>query len=196
MLIPLPYDPCLQGALAQCRPRDYGKGSVVCVCDSTFCDFLGTVVPEKRGEITSYESNKRGSRFSKTSINFQDSSFHHNISEVVSVVIDPSKTYQTVLGFGGAFTDSTGININALPERLQDDLIKSYYSEEGQVPRTCSLSVRGVRLQGLSMQSLFCGNCRLFTAVSSSALHFADSARTICFGFPWFQNIKKSANYN
>lgn len=127
---------------------------------------------------------------------FPSAGFHHNISEVVSVVIDPSKTYQTVLGFGGAFTDSTGININALPERLQDDLIKSYYSEEGQVPRTYSLSVCGVSLQGLSMQSLFCGNCRLFTTVSSSALHFADSSRTICFGFPWFQNIKKSANYN
>lgn len=38
--------------------------------------------------------------------------------------IDTSRKYQTVLGFGGAFTDSAGINIRNLSEATQDQLMR------------------------------------------------------------------------
>lgn len=35
------------------------------------------------------------------------------------------------MGFGGAFTDSTGINLKALPETTQEYLLRSYFSPNG-----------------------------------------------------------------
>ncbi|MCR5153527.1 MAG: glucosylceramidase [Lachnospiraceae bacterium] len=39
--------------------------------------------------------------------------------------------YQTVQGFGGAFTESAGYNWSLLPEEKKKDFIKAYFSEEG-----------------------------------------------------------------
>ncbi|CAN8011500.1 unnamed protein product, partial [Ixodes pacificus] len=60
------------GVLLQCQPRDYGKGSVVCVCDTTQCDFIGVVRPEQPGVIAVYESGKAGKRFDKTTLSFNE----------------------------------------------------------------------------------------------------------------------------
>lgn len=40
-------------------------------------------------------------------------------------------TRQTVIGFGGAFTDAAGINIASLPSDAQDQLINAYYGDHG-----------------------------------------------------------------
>ncbi|KAK8788543.1 hypothetical protein V5799_021679, partial [Amblyomma americanum] len=46
------------------------------------------------------------------------------------LIVNSSKTYQKVFGFGGAFTDATGINVKSLPSNMQDDILKSYYSKQ------------------------------------------------------------------
>ncbi|CAN7939571.1 unnamed protein product, partial [Ixodes hexagonus] len=137
------------GVLPQCQPRDYGKGSVVCVCDASHCDFIGVVQPEGPGVIAAYESNKAGKRFDKTTLSFDEPGKPNKKGDPITVVIDSSKKYQSIFGFGGAFTDAAGINLQSLPEELQDDLLKSYYSVEGlsynigRVPMaSCDFSVR------------------------------------------------------
>ncbi|EEC01398.1 glucosylceramidase, putative, partial [Ixodes scapularis] len=114
----------------QCQPRDYGKGSVVCVCDTTQCDFIGVVRPEQSGVIAVYESSKAGKRFDKTTLSFNKPANLDGNDDAVSVVIDSSKKYQSIFGFGGAFTDAAGINLQSLPEQLQEAVLKSYYSDE------------------------------------------------------------------
>ncbi|XP_049270088.1 putative glucosylceramidase 4 [Rhipicephalus sanguineus] len=52
-------------------------------------------------------------------------------NDTLLLVVDSSRKYQEVFGFGGAFTDATGINIKSLPTNMQDDILKSYYSKEG-----------------------------------------------------------------
>lgn len=42
-----------------------------------------------------------------------------------------NKTRQSIIGFGGAFTDSAGINIASLPQAAQDKLLQSYFAPEG-----------------------------------------------------------------
>jgi len=49
----------------------------------------------------------------------------------VRVHIDARKQYQKVFGFGGAFTDSAGINIAKLPKDLQAQLMRDYFSDDG-----------------------------------------------------------------
>lgn len=51
----------------------------------------------------------------------------------ISVVIQVNRdtTYQSIIGFGGAFTDAAGINIASLSPSAQDNLINSYFSPDG-----------------------------------------------------------------
>lgn len=42
-----------------------------------------------------------------------------------------NKTRQSIIGFGGAFTDSAGINIASLPVEAQEKLLQSYFAPEG-----------------------------------------------------------------
>lgn len=140
----------VQGARSQCQPRDYGKGSVVCVCNATYCDYLGEVSPVPQGQILVFESNKAGLRFSKTTGSADEQSGDpQSHDDTVTIVVDTSKTYQKIYGFGGAFTDAAGINIKSLPKNMQEDIIQSYYTDKGlsynigRVPMaSCDFSVR------------------------------------------------------
>lgn len=51
-------------------------------------------------------------------------------------LVNLTETRQTIIGFGGAFTDAAGINIAALPADAQDHLINSYYSKDGKSVQT------------------------------------------------------------
>ena len=67
----------------------------------------------------------------KTSLIHFNETFSGNSTKKQTLTIDISKRYQTILGFGGAFTDSTGINIAALPKDLGESIIRGYFSENG-----------------------------------------------------------------
>lgn len=45
--------------------------------------------------------------------------------------IDGRIRFQTIIGFGGAFTDAAGININSLSESTQANLLQSYFGNIG-----------------------------------------------------------------
>ncbi|KAI7815272.1 glucosylceramidase [Rhyzopertha dominica] len=85
-----------------CNLREAEYG-YVCVCNSTYCDTLPQLDELSSG---------------------LEWIIHH-------ITVDRSTTYQNILGYGGAFTDSTGINIAALSDASQEYLLKSYFSEEG-----------------------------------------------------------------
>ena len=52
-------------------------------------------------------------------------------SSTIQLKIDRSKKEQKIIGFGGAFTDATGININSLPLHMATNIIKDYFSVNG-----------------------------------------------------------------
>ncbi|XP_072389815.1 putative glucosylceramidase 4 [Diabrotica undecimpunctata] len=47
------------------------------------------------------------------------------------IYINPKARFQEIFGFGGAFTDSTGINIKNMSPELQEYIMRSYFSDEG-----------------------------------------------------------------
>ncbi len=47
------------------------------------------------------------------------------------LTIDPSKSYQVITGFGGAFTESSAHLWKSMNPEIQKELIHSYFSEEG-----------------------------------------------------------------
>lgn len=42
----------------------------------------------------------------------------------IQFTLDSTKTYQKIMGFGGAFTDSSGINILSLGKKTQEHLLR------------------------------------------------------------------------
>lgn len=49
-----------------------------------------------------------------------------------TIMVDPDKRFQTIEGFGGAFTDATAETFYKLPKEKQDEILNAYFSvEEG-----------------------------------------------------------------
>ena len=50
----------------------------------------------------------------------------------IKIYVNESNKFQNVIGFGGAFTDAAGINMQQLSPATQKNLIGSYYGPEGR----------------------------------------------------------------
>ncbi|KAM9264324.1 uncharacterized protein RDI95_013371 [Morus bassanus] len=110
-----------------CNAKDFGHGSLVCVCSATYCDTLDPVVLPVPGTYVKYESSKAGKRLERSEGIFQ----HNSETPDFHLTLDTAQRYQKVKGFGGSVTDSAAINIQSLSKDAQNHLLRSYFSEEG-----------------------------------------------------------------
>ncbi|KAK7586269.1 hypothetical protein V9T40_004145 [Parthenolecanium corni] len=110
-----------------CIPRKFNFDSVVCVCNATYCDTLSNIRAPLAGNYVIYTSSRDGLRFQRSVGSFQSKA----TSEGVKYKIYSKRTFQEIYGFGGAFTDSAGINILSLSEPAQNLLLQSYFSKDG-----------------------------------------------------------------
>ncbi|XP_071988396.1 lysosomal acid glucosylceramidase isoform X2 [Engystomops pustulosus] len=130
-----------------CAPQSFGQSSVVCTCNATYCDTLDPVTPPTPGNFSVYESSQSGKRL--------EQSWGPIIQEQppgapgLILTLNDKKRFQFMKGFGGAVTDSAAMNILALSEGSRDNLLRSYFSEEGigysvlRVPMaSCDFSIR------------------------------------------------------
>ncbi|XP_063240542.1 lysosomal acid glucosylceramidase-like isoform X2 [Bacillus rossius redtenbacheri] len=116
---------------APCLARDYGWGSVVCVCNSSHCDSLG-LGPLRQlagGAVVQYQTSKAGLRLQPRRAAF--SSSHGRDAANTTLEVDQRVTYQEVLGFGGAVSDATAINTFSLSAAAAERLVRAYFSPEG-----------------------------------------------------------------
>lgn len=133
------------GTLQPCIHRSYGFGSSVCVCNASYCDTIAPNHKLNKGIYAVYLSDKNGNRLSKSTNKFNLTSNNGD----PPMFINYNKTFQKIIGFGGAFTDAAGINILSLPLKAQKRLLQSYFSPEGieynlgRVPMaSCDFSTR------------------------------------------------------
>lgn len=101
----------------------------VCVCNTTSeCD---TVSNEYKGlsddEAIVYRTTKAGLRLATEKVEFIELSGDH----LPDLTLNTSKQYQEILGIGGAFSDSTAINVNLMEDSLQEELVNAYFGEDG-----------------------------------------------------------------
>ncbi|KAK4037055.1 Glucosylceramidase [Daphnia magna] len=112
-----------------CFRRYYGESSFVCVCNATYCDSAPSVDgPLPTGQAIVISSTQNDSRFQTHYLHFDIPS---NESTVFQITVNASKTYQAIIGFGGAFTDAAGINIAKLSFPAQELLLSSYFGTLG-----------------------------------------------------------------
>ncbi|MDQ2752630.1 MAG: glycosyl hydrolase, partial [Bacteroidota bacterium] len=54
----------------------------------------------------------------------------------ICVFVDPTKTFQTILGIGGALTDASAETFYKLPENKQKEILKAYYDSKDGIGYT------------------------------------------------------------
>lgn len=102
----------------KCFVRDYGQDRKVCVCNKDHCDTIDPLRKIQQGQFVKYTSNKNSLRFDK------ETGYFTNIRETKrKIVIKPDKVFQKIIGFGGAFTDATGINLMSLDADVRNKLM-------------------------------------------------------------------------
>ncbi|KAI1731056.1 glycosyl hydrolase family 30 TIM-barrel domain-containing protein [Ditylenchus destructor] len=117
---------------AGCAQRVFNNSAdIVCVCNSTYCDTFPSLGQLYDKQSAVYISSKSGKRFEKSMLEFSNQTGTNNNKLDVSVTINVSQTFQTIIGFGGAFTDAVGINLNSLTSDTRKRLIEAYYGNNG-----------------------------------------------------------------
>nr|CAD7410728.1 unnamed protein product [Timema poppensis] len=121
----------VSGKADQCVPRSYDQDSVICVCNATYCDLIEpTTVDQLTGNVARhYISTIEGRRLEPATLQFSTETLY--IANATYFQVNKNVTYQQILGFGGAMTDSASINIDSLSEETQNRLLSAYFSPEG-----------------------------------------------------------------
>ncbi|WP_142784515.1 glycoside hydrolase family 30 protein [Changchengzhania lutea] len=79
---------------------------------------------QKQLEVSIFETSANGNKLTKVN-EFQTS------DNKVSIELIPEETFQTITGFGGAFTESSAYLLNKLSKANRDKILKAYFSTEG-----------------------------------------------------------------
>lgn len=102
---------------------------VVCICDEQFCDKLSFDWPKLPGQASLVETARSGDRFKVSGIANQENIDRDSGIGTVKIKLNAKR--QTILGWGGAFTDAATLNINELSPELSEQLLQSYFGPEG-----------------------------------------------------------------
>uniref|UniRef100_A0AAV1U1M7 Glucosylceramidase n=1 Tax=Peronospora matthiolae TaxID=2874970 RepID=A0AAV1U1M7_9STRA len=118
------------GSSAQCSSWSSVYNKVlegICVCNVTQCDsVVGNHTQLTEGQVGIYTTTRAGDRLTYRVINVDTSTV-----DIPTYTIDVTTQYQTMLGFGGAFTDAAAINLYKLVPELQDIALGQYFLESG-----------------------------------------------------------------
>ncbi|XP_054869331.1 lysosomal acid glucosylceramidase [Amphiprion ocellaris] len=135
----------LSAGSSKCISRNFGHDSVVCECNSTYCDSVGSVRPPPVGRFSSYLSSMDGSRMEAGEGRVQK----NGSGTGLRLTLVSYQKYQKIRGFGGSMTDAAAINILSLSAASQEQLLRQYFSPEGigysvvRVPMaSCDFSTR------------------------------------------------------
>jgi len=108
---------------------EYGNA---CQCTESYCDTIAPIgiIPNTQAALYESTSEHAGThRLTRlTNLQFQPQP-NPNITNLLQ--INYATTYQSIIGFGGAFTDSSAIVAHQLSENLQKILLEQYFSEDG-----------------------------------------------------------------
>ena len=116
-----------------CIPKFFGHSSHVCVCNSTYCNEY-IPAPASNHHILQVTSSNTGLRFAESKIKWlpeHDTNKNYVRNDDIELSIDRSKRFQKIIGFGGTFTDSSGINIASLSPGAQQNLMEAYFAPTG-----------------------------------------------------------------
>ena len=85
---------------------------------------MATSCTDESPEITVYETSESGNKLTQVT-DFKA------LENPTSITLDTSKEFQTISGFGGAFTESSAYLLNQVSKENRDKILKAYFAKEG-----------------------------------------------------------------
>ncbi|KHJ95600.1 hypothetical protein OESDEN_04448 [Oesophagostomum dentatum] len=174
-----------------CARKVFGHNinNIACVCNATYCDEIQQVdyIPHDKAFV--YVSSRSGKRFEKSIIPITKASN----KGTVRVDVDPRRKHQSIIGFGGAFTDAAGINIASLKPQTRRKLLESYFGPKGNYSETqgdmdmkhFSLALEDLKFKIpfiLEAMKLAGGNIRLYASPWSAPGWMKENGQMKIFG--------------
>lgn len=140
----------------------------------------------KDRSVTVYTTaDTAGYRLMQTETNLELKDFGQPKETQVCIFVDPSKTFQTFLGVGGAMTDAAAETFYKLPQPQQDSLIKAYYDPKEGI---------GYTIARLNMNSCdFSSGSYTYVAENDSALKTFDISHDKQFKIPFTKKAIEAA---
>lgn len=106
------------------------ESGYVCVCNATYCDTLERPTPLDAQHYMLYSTSDTTPGFTSQIGTFQNQTTELPVSDI-TITIDSSVKYQIMNGIGGSFSDAFGINLRNLSSGARENLLRSYFSNEG-----------------------------------------------------------------
>ena len=75
-------------------------------------------------QVEVFETSAKGNKLTKLS-EFQKA------DSLVTIKLKPEDTFQTITGFGGAFTESSAYLLNKISKKNRDTILKAYFAKNG-----------------------------------------------------------------
>ena len=86
--------------------------------------FMSCKETNKQLQVEVFETSAQGKKLTKVSeFPFTE--------QRVTIKLIPEQTFQTISGFGGAFTESSAYLLNKLSQKNRDTILKAYFAKEG-----------------------------------------------------------------
>jgi glucosylceramidase len=103
----------------------------------TFAQKKATLYSAGKKSVTIYLTAKNtGDRLTKQPETLLFSDKPQPLESETFIVVDPSKTFQTMLGIGGALTDASAETFYKLPKERQQEVLEAYYSKTNGIGYT------------------------------------------------------------
>lgn len=116
-------------------------GVQMCTCNSTYCDSVPKIGIFTKSNLQIYVTSHTHIGFNLREQHVGDSTTVK--ASEIELNLDPTVKYQTIKGFGGAFTDATGQNLRRLTPKARTNLLESYFGEDGIGYSLCRVPIGG-----------------------------------------------------
>lgn len=123
------YDDAVSQTYRLCNHQVTQLG-FVCVCKGEDCDQLPPWDSLEVGSAHIVQTDTKGVFIRSVPVKFSNKTNHSSVA-TATINVTASIRQQKVMGFGGAFTDAAAMNILNLSAAAQEQLMKSYFSDQG-----------------------------------------------------------------
>ena len=138
----------------ECDMRRWSSNeSFVCACNSTYCDQPEPLGQLRPGKAVLFMSDPIKMRLKRTELQkgepnaaikndgIKENIFNNFFQDPIptfQIRVDASVQYQKIFGFGGAFTDAAGYNMQTLSNETRLNLLRAYFDKEiGKITHFC-----------------------------------------------------------
>lgn len=118
--------------MQNCNTKQVAPDRIVCVCNSsTACNGLEFDWPTQSGAVAHIQTTKAGRRFEVNLLEDLTNTINSDDKSTIQLNVNLNEEKQSILGWGGAMTDASLVNIDSLSAEMAEKLLQAYFGSKG-----------------------------------------------------------------